>query len=338
MKLSDINSILNGVLEGNPDKEISNIAKIEIATESEISFISNPVYAKYFYTTKAGALLISTDFEYFEKPENLSLIRVPDPYLAFLELIELFHKDSEKRTGISEKAYIGEGTTISEDVYIGPFSYIGNNCSIGKRSNIFPNCTIEKGVTIGDNVIIYPNVSVYNGSVIGNNVIIHSGAVIGSDGFGQAKQPDGTYKKIPQVGIVVIEDDVEIGSCTSIDRATIGETRICKGVKLDNQIQIAHNVIIGEHTVIAAHTGIAGSTKIGKRCMIGGKAGIAGHIEIGDDVILGAASNTTKSILKPGLYMGYRAKPMRDFLREEANVNSIPDLKTKIKNLESNAH
>ena len=209
---------------------------------------------------------------------------------------------------------------------------------MGDNTAIFPNCTIGKNVTIGNNVIIYPNVTVYNGSVIGNNVIIHSGTVIGSDGFGQARQPDGTYKKIPQVGIVVIEDDVEIGACTTIDRATIGETRICKGVKLDNQIQIAHNVTIGEHTVIAAQAGIAGSTKIGKRCMIGGKAGIAGHIEIGDDVILGAASNTTKSILKPGVYMGYRAKPMRDFLKEEANVNSIPDLKSKIKNLESNAH
>lgn len=338
MKLSDINKAINGILTGDPDKEIVNVAKIEVASDNEISFISNPAYAKYFYTTKAGAVLISMDFEFFEKPEHLSIIRVPDPYLAFVNLIKLFNKNSGKRSGISENSHIEKDTVIGKDVFIGNFTFIGNKCSVGNNTYIFPNCSIGDNVSIGMNVLIYSNVAIYDGTVIGNNVIIHSGAVIGSDGFGHAKQPDGTYKKIPQVGIVVIEDDVEIGACTTIDRATIGETRICKGVKLDNQIQIAHNVIIGEHTVIAAQAGIAGSTKIGKRCMIGGKAGIAGHIEIGDDVILGAASNTTKSILKPGIYMGYRAKQMRDFLKDEANIDSIPDLKNKIKKLESNAH
>ncbi len=326
MKILEILKHINGIADGDIDKEINNVAKIENAKEDEITFISNPLYKKYFSNTKAGAILVREDFEYKEKPENLTVIRVSDPYLAFLELIELFSKEEDEYIGISENSFIGEQCQIGEDVYIGNFTSIGKRVKIGKGSKIYSNCTVENDVEIGDNCIIYPNVSIYNKCKIGNCVIIHSGVVIGSDGFGFAKQEDGTYKKIPHKGIVVIEDNVEIGSNTTIDRATIGETRICKGVKLDNQIQVAHNVYIGENTVIAGQVGISGSVKIGKRCMIGGKTGFVGHITICDDVIIGATVGVAKSITKPGIYMGYRCKPYRIALKEEAALSQLPEL------------
>ncbi|MCI0474201.1 MAG: UDP-3-O-(3-hydroxymyristoyl)glucosamine N-acyltransferase, partial [Ignavibacteria bacterium] len=211
----------------------------------------------------------------------------------------------------------------------------GSGCRIGDKTLIYSNTTIGNNVEIGTNCIIYGNVTVYDGCRLGDNVIIHSNAVIGSDGFGFAKDADGKFKKIPQNGIVVLENDVEIGSSTTIDRATIGETRICRGVKLDNQIQVAHNVIIGEDTVIAAQAGISGSTKIGKRCMIGGQSGLVGHITICDDVIIGAAVGVSKSIDKPGVYLGYRGKPMRESLREDAMLKELPALRDRIKELEN---
>jgi UDP-3-O-[3-hydroxymyristoyl] glucosamine N-acyltransferase len=223
---------------------------------------------------------------------------------------------------------------MPEDIYIGNFVSIGKNCKFGENTKIFSNCTIENGVSIGNNCIIYPNVVIYQNCKIGNNVIIHSGTVIGSDGFGFAPQEKGEYKKIPHKGIVVIEDDVEIGSNCCIDRATIGETKICKGVKLDNQIQIAHNVTIEQDTVIAAQSGIAGSTKIGKRVKMGGNSGIVGHLTICDDVTIGAMVGVSKSITSGGIYTGYRAKPIKDDLKREARINKLEILEERIKKLE----
>jgi UDP-3-O-[3-hydroxymyristoyl] glucosamine N-acyltransferase len=335
MKISEIVKIVDGILCGNPDIEINNVGKIETASADEITFISNPIYEKFFETTKAGAVLVSENFIPRVERDDITVIRVRDPYLSFLDLIEIFNKEEDDFSGISNYCIIGDDPEIADDVFIGNYTSIGKCVKIGSKSKIHSNCSIGNNVEIGSNCIIYPNVTIYNGCKLGNNVIIHSGTVIGSDGFGFAKQENGTYKKIPQRGIVLIEDDVEIGSNCSIDRATIGETRICKGAKLDNLIQIAHNVEIGENTVIAAQAGISGSTKIGKRCMLGGKAGIGGHLNICDDVILGASIGLVKSITKPGTYMGYRAKPMREFLHEEANIKKIPKIAEEIKELKN---
>ncbi len=338
MKLSEIAKLLSGDLSSNADREILNVGKIESAKADEITFIANPVYEKFYNSTNAGAIIVSKRF----KPSggnkrNIPLIRVDDPYLAFLELLEILTPKTEvELIGISEYAVVSETAEIAdEQVRIGANCFIGEKCKIGKGARILPNSVLLSGVEIGENVLIYPNVTIYQRCKIGRNVIIHSGTVIGSDGFGHARNDDGSYKKIPQKGIVSIEDDVEIGSNCSIDRATLGETRICKGVKLDNQIQIAHNVEIGENTVIAAHTGIAGSTKIGRNCMIGGKVGIVGHIEICDDVIITAATNVSKSITKPGMYSGYRAQPQKDELKQQAVIKNIESLKNQIIELQN---
>ena len=299
MKLSEIADITEGKIEGNADLLITGIGKIETANENEITFISNPKYEKFFDITKAGCVIVTEDF-INKGNEVSSILRVKDPYNSFLKLLEIFEiNEDESLTGISEKSIIDKETEI------------GKNCKI------------------------FPNVTIYRDTEIGDNVIIHSGTVIGSDGFGFAKQKDTSYKKIPQTGNVVIESNVEIGSNTSIDRATIGETRICKGVKLDNQIQIAHNVVIGENTVIAAQVGIAGSTKIGKRCMIGGQSGIVGHLDICDDVVIGAAVGVSKSITVPGIYTGYRVRPYREDLKIEARIKNLDKLEERIKKLES---
>jgi len=335
MKLKDIAEFLNGKTEGDTFKEISGVGKIETACETEITFISNPLYAKFFKTTKACAVIVSNEFEINDVRNDVALVRVEDPYLSFLKLLEKFEgTKAETQTGISESSFIGKDSELGENVYLGNYVSIGNNCRIGSNTKIFSNCSVENNSVIGDNCIIYPNVTLYKDTTIGKNVIIHSGTVIGSDGFGFLKQEDGKYKKIPQTGRVVIEDDVEIGSNCSIDRATIGETQICNGVKLDNQIQIAHNVFIDENTVIASQVGIAGSTKIGKRCMIGGQSGIVGHITICDDVIIGAAVGVPKSIVKPGLYTGYRARPLKETLRMEVGIQNLRKLEDRVKELE----
>jgi len=336
MKLSEIAKIINGKLEGDSELEIKGLGKIESSQSNEITFIANPKYEKYFYSTDAGCVIVSNEFEIEERKNDISVIRVNDPYNSFLKLIDLFEINDEKNLkGISEKSIIEKEVEIGNDVYIGNFANIEKGCHIQEGTKIHAHSYIGRNSLIGKNCIIYPNVTIYKNTVIGDNVIIHSGTVIGSDGFGFAKQEDSTYKKISQIGIVVIEDDVEIGSNTSIDRATIGETRICKGVKLDNQIQIAHNVVIGENTVIAAQVGIAGSTKIGKRCMFGGQAGIIGHLEICDDVIIGASVGVTKSITKPGMYTGYRFRPYLEDLKIEARIRNIHKLEERIKELES---
>lgn len=329
MKLSEVAQLIGGEVSGDGTVEITGIGKIETANPEEITFIANPVYEKFFSGTSAGAVVVSKRFNpaLYKRLDDrkVPLVVVDDPYLSFLTLLDYFSPQTElQKIGIHETAVVMDTAEISlEDVRIGPHAFIGEKVKIGKRVSILPNTVILAGAEIGDDVLIYPNVTIYNGCKIGKRVIIHSGTVIGSDGFGQAKNADGTFQKIPQKGIVVIGDDVEIGSNCTIDRATMGETIIHNGVKLDNMIQIAHNVEIGENTVIAAQSGIAGSTKIGKNCMIGGKVGIVGHITIADGVILTAATNVSKSITEPGMYSGYRSQPMRAELRQEAAIRSL---------------
>lgn len=332
MKIKEIVQYVDGELIGNTEADITNVGKIETAHGNEITFISNPLYEKYFNTTKAGAVLVSKSFEIKEARSDIAVVRVTDPYLAFVSLLELFNKDDAKvEYGISDNCSIANNTKIGDKVFVGDFVCVGKNCSIGNGTKLLAGCVISNDVKIGNNCTIGYNVVIHRECVIKNNVHIHSGTVIGSDGFGFAKNEDGSYKKIMQKGTVAIEDDVEIGSNCTIDRATLGETRICRGVKLDNQIQIAHNVFIDEDTVIAAQVGIAGTTKIGKRCMIGGQAGIVGHITICDDVIIGAAVGVSKSITKPGMYTGYRAKPFKEELRQEASIKYIEKLREEIK-------
>lgn len=336
MKLSEIAKLISGEFTGSGNVEIANVGKIEYAKPDEITFIANPVYERFFNSTNAGAIIVSKRFVPPKDSRDIPLIFVNDPYRAFLNLLEVFTPEiRERKIGIHRSAVVADSAEISNaEVSIGTNCYIGEKCVIGKGVTIFPNTVILSGVIIKDEVLIYPNVTIHNNCKIGNRVIIHSGTVIGSDGFGQAKTEDGSYVKIPQKGIVNIEDDVEIGSNCTIDRATIGETKICKGVKIDNLIQIAHNVEIGENTVIAAQTGIAGSTKIGKNCMIGGKAGFVGHIEICDNVIITAAANVSKSITEPGIYSGYRARPQKLDLKQEALLRKVEEMQTKINNLE----
>jgi UDP-3-O-[3-hydroxymyristoyl] glucosamine N-acyltransferase len=329
MKLQEVAELIGGSVSGDGSISITGIGKIESAKPEEITFIANPVYEKYFSGTSAGAVVVSKRFNpaLYKRLDDrqVPLVIVEDPYLSFLTLLDYFTPQTElEKVGIHETAVISDTAEISTDeVRIGAHAFIGEKVKIGRCVTILPNTVIMAGAVIGENVLIYPNVTIYSGCRIGSRVIIHAGTVIGSDGFGQAKNPDGTFQKIPQKGIVVIEDDVEIGSNCSIDRATMGETVIHKGVKLDNMIQIAHNCEIGENTVIAAQSGIAGSTKIGRNCMIGGKVGIVGHITIADGVILTAATNVSKSITKPGLYSGYRAQPQMNELRQEAVIRSL---------------
>jgi UDP-3-O-[3-hydroxymyristoyl] glucosamine N-acyltransferase len=332
MKLKEIAKYLDGELTGDSEKDIVNVGKIESAKNDEITFLSNPLYEKFVTATNAGAVLVSKDFNISLERKDLSLIKVRDPYLAFVSLLELFNKeDEEEESGISDNCFIGKDTRLGESIFIGDFVRIGDNCIIGENTKILAGSIIANGVSVGKNCIIDHNVVIHKNCILKNYVHIHSGTIIGSDGFGYAKNDDGSFKKIMQKGIVLIEDDVEIGSNCTIDRATIGETHICKGVKLDNQIQIAHNVVIGEDTVIVAQVGIAGTSKIGKRCMIGGQAGIVGHISICDDVIIGASVGVSKSITKPGMYTGYRAKPFKEELRQEASIKYIEQLREELK-------
>jgi UDP-3-O-[3-hydroxymyristoyl] glucosamine N-acyltransferase len=336
VKICDIANIVNGVVTGDKDFDVKGIDKIETAAETDITFISNPLYSKYFKTTKAGAIIISQDFEITSNRDDLVIIRVADPYQSFVKLLEHFEEKPNLKKGISNLCSIGAYSELGEDIFIDDFVKVGERCNVGNNSRIYSNTSISDKVKIGNDCIIESNVTIYRNCIVGDNVIIHSNTVIGSDGFGFAKNEDGSYKKIPQNGIVRIEDNVEIGSNCSIDRAVMGETLICKGVKLDNQIQIAHNVEIGEDTVIAAQAGIAGSTKIGKRCIIAGQAGIVGHLVICDDVTIGASVGVAKSITQPGVYTGYRAKPMRDALKDDVYLKEIPKLKERIKKLEEN--
>ena len=320
---------INGTVVGDRDIDIFNISKIEEGSKGSLTFLANPKYTEFIYTTKASAAIVSSDFEPTERIE-LTLIKVKDPYSSFTTILELFDKDLSKRKGISQLTDVDKSSKISDSSFIGSFSTVGENSIIGEK------CTIENQVFIGNNVeigngcIIYPGVKILDDTIIGQNCIIHSSTTIGSDGFGFAPNDDGSYKKIPQTGNVVIGDNVEIGSNSTIDRATLGSTIISNGVKLDNQIQVAHNVEIGENTAIAAQSGVAGSTKIGKNCMIGGQVGIIGHIKIGDNVKIQAQAGVTSNIESNSRVTGTPAISYMNYNKSYVHFKNLPEIVKKI--------
>ncbi len=331
LSLAEIAKIVQGELEGDGAINIYNVAKIEEANKGEITFISNPKYAKYIDSTNASAVIVTQDFPETKKP----IIRTQNPYFSFLKILRIFHPPQEMlKKGIHPTAIVDQSTKIGANIRIGAGVIIDKNCKIGDNVMIYPGVVIGQEVEIGNNTLIYANVSLREQVKIGNNVIIHSCTVVGSDGFGFAKEGP-LYHKIPQVGTVIIEDDVEIGANCTIDRATLGATIIHKGVKLDNLIQVAHNVEIGENTVIAAQAGISGSTRIGKNVIIGGQVGFVGHIEIGDNTTIGAQSGVSKSLPPNSVYFGYPARPIMQAKREEAALRKLPELLKRIAAIEA---
>lgn len=333
--LGQIADLIGGKVEGDHALKVNRLDKIQEGLPGGISFLSNEKYESFIYETKATAVIVSENFEP-QKPIVTNLIRVKNAYEGFTMLLEAYSMIlTSSRTGKEEPSFFDSSSSIGDGFYLGAFSYVGKNCLIGKSVKIYPQVYIGNGVKIGDNTIIHSGVKIYDNAQIGENCEFHPGAVIGGDGFGFAPLQDGSYKKIPQLGNVVIEDYVSIGTNTTIDCATMGSTWIKKGAKIDNLVQIAHNVIIGENTVIAAQTGISGSTEIGKNCIIAGKAGIVGHIKIADNTTIGANTGISKSITKSGQtifgYMGYEIK---DFLKSYGLFKKLPELHDRIKELE----
>lgn len=329
---AQIAGILEGEVIGNPNAEVFKLSKIEEGTEGSLTFLANPKYINYIYSTKATITIVNNSFE----PENeisTTLIKVEDAYKSFSKLLEYYNQVKLMKSGIEQPSVISEGVTYGENLYLGSFCYIGKNVTIGKNVKIYPNSFVGDNTTIGDDCILFAGVRIYSESVIGSRCVIHSGTIIGSDGFGFAPQEDGTYNKVPQIGNVILEDDVEVGSCTTIDRATLGSTIVRKGVKLDNQIQIAHNVEIGENTVIASQTGIAGSTKIGKNCMIGGQVGIVGHITIGDNVRIQAQSGVGKSVKDGETLQGSPSFNYGDWNKSYVHFRNLPKIVADLENL-----
>ncbi len=325
---------LNGVVEGDTNVEVSTLSKIEEGKPGSLSFLANPLYTKFIYTTDASIIIVNKDFKP-EQPMKATLIRVENAYSAFTALLEMVQQSKNNKTGISEKASIATSAKLGQNVYIGDFVVIGENTMIGDNTKIYANSCLGDSCKVGNNATLYYGVKVYDECVIGNNCTFHAGVTIGADGFGFAPQSAGDFKKIPQIGNVIIEDNVELGANTTIDRATLGSTIIRKGVKLDNLIQIAHNVEIGENTVIAAQSGIAGSTKIGKNCMFGGQVGIAGHLTIADGVKIQAQSGIGKNIKKPNsVWEGSPAFHLPDFLRSYVNFKNLDQITARIHNLE----
>ncbi|SKB92908.1 UDP-3-O-[3-hydroxymyristoyl] glucosamine N-acyltransferase [Parapedobacter luteus] len=329
-----IATLVNGSLEGNPDVMVEQLAKIEEASTGSLSFLSNPKYEQYLYTTRASVIIINEDLK-LDRPIASTLIRVKNAYTAFSLLLELYNKMRLDKAGIEEPVFIHPSAKIGKNVYIGAFAYIDKDVVIGDNAKIYPHVYIGDNVKIGHDTTLFAGVSVYFDCVIGSHVIIHSGTVIGSDGFGFAPQEDGTYNKISQIGNVVIEDKVEIGANTVIDRATMGSTIIREGVKLDNLIQIAHNVEIGKHTVIAAQSGISGSTKVGENTVIGGQVGIVGHINIANGSQIQAQSGVNRTIAEEGKkWSGSPAAPYNAQMRSQVVYSRLPELERRLEELE----
>jgi UDP-3-O-[3-hydroxymyristoyl] glucosamine N-acyltransferase len=327
-----IADMVQGRVEGNPDTLIHTFSKIEQGEEGSISFISNPKYAHYIYETKASIVLVNEDFE-LERPVAPTLIRVKNAYETVAQLLQLYESMKPKKNGIDPLAFVSPKATVGENCYIGPFAYIGDGVNIGKGTQIYPNAYIGDGVTLGDECIIYPHAVVYHGCKLGNRVIMHSGSVVGADGFGFAPGANG-YDKIPQIGIVTIEDDVEIGANTCIDRSTMGSTVVHRGVKLDNLVQLAHNTEVGEHTVMSSQVGVAGSTKIGSWCMFGGQVGISGHITIGDKVWFGAQSGVPGSVKSDQKLIGTPPMEQVPYFKSQAIFRRLPDMYKRLCALE----
>ena len=327
-------ALVHGTVEGDADAVIKNYAKIEEATAGCLTFLANPKYTHYIYETGATAVLVRNDFE-AERAVTTTLIRVEDPYKTLADLLNFVSSQTPAKTGIEQPCHIGEGVAVSDDCYVGAFAYIGQGVKMGRRVKIYPQVYVGDNVELGDDVILYPGVKVYHGCKLGNRVIVQAGSVIGGDGFGFAPTAGGDYEKIAQIGIVILEDDVEIGANTTIDRATMGATVIKRGVKLDNLIQVAHNVEIGENTVMAAQVGIAGSTKIGRNNQVGGQVGFAGHITVGDNNGFGAQSGVPNSVGSNQRLLGAPAINALDFARQNVFFKRLGDLFGDVKRLKA---
>jgi UDP-3-O-[3-hydroxymyristoyl] glucosamine N-acyltransferase len=327
--------LINGKVEGNPDTAVGSFGKIEEAAAGQLSFLANPKYEDYLYSTSASIVIVNDSLE-LRQDVKPSLIRVPDAYSAFATLLSKYQElKTQQLVGIQQPSYVAPSASLGDGVFIGAFAYIGEKVTIGNQVKIFPQCYIGNNVTIGDNSIIHPGVKIYYDCKIGKQVTIHAGSIIGGDGFGFAPQADGSFKKVPQIGNVVVEDGVEIGSNATIDRATIGSTIIRSGAKLDNLIQVAHNVEVGHNTVIAAQAGVSGSTKIGNNVMIGGQAGIVGHITIADGSKINAQSGVSKSIKSPNTAVtGSPAFDYTSALRSQAISRNLPEMEKRLKELE----
>jgi UDP-3-O-[3-hydroxymyristoyl] glucosamine N-acyltransferase len=332
---AQIAALINGKLEGDPEVRVDNFGKIEEAQAGQLAFLANPKYEEFLYNTKASIIIIN-ESQVLKEKIKATLLRVPDAYLAFASLLSKYQEMlNQQLSGIQEPVYISKSASLGEHVYVGSFAYIGNNVKIGQHVKIYPQVYIGDDVSIGDHSVIFPGVKIYHRCVIGQHVTIHAGSVIGADGFGFAPQADGSFKKIPQMGNVVIEDYVEVGSNATIDRATIGSTLIRTGAKLDNLIQIAHNVEIGINTVIAAQSGVSGSTKLGRNVMVGGQVGIVGHLQIADGSRINAQSGVTKSLKTPNSAVtGSPAFEYTSALRAQAAARKLPAFEKRIIELE----
>lgn len=328
-----IADILDGEIVGNPDEEVSKLSKIEEGEKGSLTFLSNPKYNPFLYKTNASIAIVNKSFK-LEKEISTTLIKVENAYKSFSKLLEFYNEVKNNKTGREAPIFIADSAKIGTNEYLGAFSYIGENVTIGDNVKIYPNCYIGDNAVIGDNCVIFSGVKIYSETQIGNYCKIHSGCIIGSDGFGFAPNEKGHYVAIPQIGNVIIEDYVDIGSGSTIDRATLGSTIIRTGVKLDNQIQIAHNVEVGKNTVIAAQTGIAGSTKIGENCMIGGQVGIVGHLVLGNNLKIQAQSGISKNLKDNEMVQGTPAFGYSDFNKSYVYFRNLPKMANKINNLE----
>ncbi|WP_047415164.1 UDP-3-O-(3-hydroxymyristoyl)glucosamine N-acyltransferase [Cellulophaga sp. Hel_I_12] len=328
-----IAGILEGELEGNPNIAVDKLAKIEEGEQGSLTFLANPKYTPHIYTTKSSVTIVNKDFV-AEHQLTTTLIKVDDAYESFSKILAYYNQVKNNKVGIESPSYIAASSTYGSDCYVGAFAYIGENTKIGNQVKIYPNAYVGDNVILGNNVIVFAGAKIYSESVIGNNCVIHSGAIVGSDGFGFAPKANGEFTKIPQTGNVILEDNVDVGAGTTIDRATLGSTILRKGVKLDNQIQIAHNVEIGAHTVIAAQTGIAGSAKIGSHCMIGGQVGIVGHITIGNGVRIQAQSGIGRNIKDGEIIQGSPAINYGDFNKSYVHFKNLPKIVNRINELE----
>jgi len=337
MKFSaqQIAEIIDGKVEGNSNITVSGLSKIEEGKKDTLSFLANPKYEEYIYSTDSSICIVNNTFSPSkELPQTLTLIKVEDAYSCFGKLLELYNQLTKKTPKIEKPSYVSESAKIGKELYLGAFAYIGDNCNIGENVTIYPNVYIGDRVTIGNNSTIHPGAVIYQDCLIGSNCIIHAGVIIGSDGFGFAPDENGKFKKIPQIGNVIIENNVEIGSNSTIDRATMGSTYIRAGVKIDNLCQIAHNVDIGSDSAMAAQVGIAGSAKIGKHVMIGGQAGISGHLHIADKTKIVAQSGIPSSVKKESTLMGSPAIPLDDFKKSYGGFRRLPFMINKIQELE----
>ncbi|MBJ2182972.1 MAG: UDP-3-O-(3-hydroxymyristoyl)glucosamine N-acyltransferase [Muribaculaceae bacterium] len=331
---SQIAAAVGGTVEGDENASVDNFAKIEEGYPGAITFLANPKYTHHIYDTRASIVLVRRDFV-AERPVAATLIRVDDPYSTLSRLLQMVDAVVNARpTGIEQPSFVAEGVEIPEGAYIGAFAYIGAGARLGRNVKIYPQAYVGAGATVGDDTVLYPGVKIYHNCRVGARCVLHAGVVVGSDGFGFAPEADGSYSKIPQIGIVEIADDVEIGANTTVDRATMGATRIGQGTKLDNLIQVAHNVEIGTHTVMAAQSGIAGSTKLGSHCMVGGQVGFAGHISVGDHVQIGAQSGIPNNVADGARLMGYPAVPAGDFARQAVYLKRLPDAFARLAALE----